>query len=1074
MRPQMMRSKVFAWFFGLSLLGSGWAGAATPLTAGNGETKWLSVATDATNELSGMNGRVIKQGDGTLRLSATTNTLGKGTVEVRKGSLVYEAQPFALSQVALPQAAISQAFLWMAADTNVVAANENGTNVVMEWRDVRETAQAAPFTWTRAVVSGSAQKPVCGTDGLLPYLDFGRFGDSGNNKWLLWADSGGNRVVATNILHVFIVFACPVSYGVTLGDWTGTGNDGVRGFVGGNTANQYSTLSGNISGAFYLNGLSVAAYYTYPKRDYQRLHIDLSPPGTASNFCNDRNLHANDLPGVPINRQGGIRFREVLVFTNALSSADLAGIGTYLSQKWDSGTPKLTAVSSGRVSADVAGDAAVGVGLSGCGTLRKTGEGTLARTDAAEMNGLVTTLDAGALRADFSDRIRRNDSPLMALASGNQTLLADGTNTVRTAGGSSDTVTKTGSGVLVIGAVSNGVKKVVVSDGQLTLAPPLADTFAYEAGMTNASFEIHGTLANGGQWQRFYNQTLYGWTFIVGPSSGNGAGLAYDNGADSPFLNTNMAPDGKSVGFIEWDGALKTSVTVTQGGNYTVYCKAAARGDAYTKGDFRVVLGVNTSELMVATFVGPQNSRSAVRFNNYRYTAQLQQPGTYDLVFQSITNPAYVGNGYTVTVLDDIHIEQETGEGDILNGAGSFETVVPMVAAGVSYPKGAYAINPTNTPWTFSAVTNGAGGYLSHSGITTSFSPFAPQEIYEGRQEAWIMADASFECSVTYPAAGVYRLTFLAGGSDLNNGALTVTHEGGRVCELKLAAKTINPYSFVLPPVAVPGEQHLLRFYQSNTSSTSRVSVDAVRIERLPYGNIVSNCSFETGITIETNGVATAPTGTGWTFGGTAGIAGYASVYGVSASGSRAAFLVNDGRVGQEIVFPADGVYGLSFKAAAPVPLMAGTSGYDALHHVSVGFAKSGSAVTNTLGVIETRSEDYTEYTFRLPYVKAGVPYLLRFAGSAQGGNRVSLLDDVTLFSLETGAAAHQYPADLELTLAEGSKLNLDFSGTITLGSLSYGNRLFSGEVKADASHPFVSGEGTVYVAPRGTLILVR
>jgi hypothetical protein len=144
-----------------------------------------------------MDGRLIQEGTGTLTLSATTNELGKGTVEVREGSLVYEAEPFSVSNQSLPQTAVDRAFLWMAADVHVVVAAENGTNVVTEWRDVRETASGSPFTWPRAIVSGDAQNPLYGTDGLLPYVDFGRFGDSGNNKWMLWADSEGNRVAAT-------------------------------------------------------------------------------------------------------------------------------------------------------------------------------------------------------------------------------------------------------------------------------------------------------------------------------------------------------------------------------------------------------------------------------------------------------------------------------------------------------------------------------------------------------------------------------------------------------------------------------------------------------------------------------------------------------------------------------------------------------------------------------------------------------------------------------------------------------------------------------------------------------------
>ena len=1068
MKRQKKKSVVFAWLLGLTLLGDGWAEAVPQLTAGNGEIRWVSVPLVATNEVSGMNGRLIKQGEGVLTLAATTNTQGSGTVEIRKGAVAYEAQ--SLAQVAFPQAALSQACFWVAADTNVVMTTADGTNSVIEWRDVRELSTSSPYTRTRAIRMYGAQSPVYGTDGQLPYIDFGRFGDSDNNRWLLWADSDGNRVAVSNIIQVFAVFACPVSYGLIFGDWTGTEHGGNNTFIAGNTSVRYSTLFAYFAGTIYLDNVSATLGQagTFPKRDYQLLEAIASAPTTASNFCNDRNFHAGDVAGVPINRQGGVRLCEVLVFTNALSSADRAGVNAYLAQKWFATRPELLAVGSGRVAVNVADGVTSGTGISGSGEFRKTGAGTLIRLNASNRNGTLTYLDEGTVREGLSGSVRRNDSPLLALESGGQTLNADGTNVVRASGGQTDTVVKTGEGALTVGAISNGVKKVRVSCGRLKLSPPMADMFAYEADMTNESFEIHGTLLNNGAWSRL-TASVNGWIFIEAPSwPGNGAGLAYDTGVDSPFITSGNVPDGKSVAFIERDGAIKTSVVFPQAGNYTVHFKAAARADGNGKGDFRVAMGNCTSDLMTATFFG--SGRSAVRFCNHQYTACLQRPGVYDLVFQSVTNPAYTGNGYTCVTLDDIHIEQEHGEGDILNGAGSFATVVALDRTSAGYT-GQYAIAPTNTTWTFSAVTNGTGGYLSASGISAWPTPYTSQPICEGWQCAWILANGSIERSVAYPISGGYRLSFYAGGGDTSAGTLIVSNDGDRIGEFSLAAKTFKPYSFVLPFVAAAGEAHTLRF---QGGSSGIASIDSVRIERLPCWNIVSNCSFETGIALATNGVSTAPTGTGWTFAGSAGIAGYASGYGNSASGSREAFILNNGSIWQEIIFSSAGVYGVSFKAAAPSPLVAASNGYGALHQLAVDFVKAGATDTNTLGVIETRADQYTEYTFRLPYVKAGIPYLLRFAGIAQDGDRASVLDDVTLFSLETGTVTNRYPKDLELALTEGTKLDLDFSGMITLGALNYGKRVCSGLIIADAAHPFVSGDGTVYVAPRGTMISVR
>jgi hypothetical protein len=186
---------------------------------------------------------------------------------------------------------------------------------------------------------------------------------------------------------------------VTLGDWTGTAHEGERFFISGNASTSYSWLFAYLSGAFYSDGVSVSSA-SYPKRGYQLLETVIASPATASNFCNDRNWHAGDQSGVPINRQGGICLREVLVFTNALSTTERSDISAYLKKKWFSAPPTLSAVGSGRYRSGFRAVRASASVFSGNGSFRQNRGGN---ADPYGQRGDERLFD-GAGRGNDSDR----------------------------------------------------------------------------------------------------------------------------------------------------------------------------------------------------------------------------------------------------------------------------------------------------------------------------------------------------------------------------------------------------------------------------------------------------------------------------------------------------------------------------------------------------------------------------------------------------------------------------------------------------------------------------------------------
>lgn len=67
-----------------------------------------------------------------------------------------------------------------------------------------------------------------------------------------------------------------------------------------------------------------------------------------------------------------------------------------------------------------------------------------------------------------------------------------------------------------------------------------------------------------------------------------------------------------------------------------------------------------------------------------------------------------------------------------------------------------------------------------------------------------------------------------------------------------------------------------------------------------------------------------------------------------------------------------------------------------------------------------------------------------------------------------------ELPEKLELDLAKGVKMRLDYTGTMELDTLRLNGVSVAGLI--DASHPsgLVTGTGRLYVRPKGTVLIFR
>jgi len=174
---------------------------------------------------------------------------------------------------------------------------------------------------------------------------------------------------------------------------------------------------------------------------------------------------------------------------------------------------------------------------------------------------------------------------------------------------------------------------------------------------------------------------------------------------------------------------------------------------------------------------------------------------------------------------------------------------------------------------------------------------------------------------------------------------------------------------------------------------------------------------------------------------------------------------VKTASIRQAVTFPEDGHYAVSFMAAAR------TEG----NYVHVGHDFALTLNGAVVGTVTTTDYLYERYTFRLPYVKAGVSYLLALQGlNSSGGDRSSAVDDVRVTRLPVMDAYAPFPEGLTIELAEGASLALDFAGTQPLHALRIGGRYVSGTVSA-ATHPeAITGAGTLLLPNLGTLLTLQ
>ena len=208
----------------------------------------------------------------------------------------------------------------------------------------------------------------------------------------------------------------------------------------------------------------------------------------------------------------------------------------------------------------------------------------------------------------------------------------------------------------------------------------------------------------------------------------------------------------------------------------------------------------------------------------------------------------------------------------------------------------------------------------------------------------------------------------------------------------------------------------------------------------------------------------------------------YETFFGLEAfEGKACVKIVNDDTVAQTVTFPTGGLYRLSANLEsrnAPGSLSFGNG----LNPVAFFCARGG--VTNWLGVTDTvATTNFHEYAYLVRIPEEGGIYDVGFRGrSVWGGegtptvDRTTLVDAAQLYRVET-VRPLDLPETLEIDVAAGAQLTLDFDGTNEVRRLNIAGRNYVGCVSL-AERPellgTLAGRGTLFIRPRGTVLILR
>jgi hypothetical protein len=423
-----------------------------------------------------------------------------------------------------------------------------------------------------------------------------------------------------------------------------------------------------------------------------------------------------------------------------------------------------------------------------------------------------------------------------------------------------------------------GTQSITATD---TNSPTISSTefgiVVQSSAFSDAGFEQPSVGA--GQFQ--YQPTGSPWTFT------GSAGISANN---SGFTAGNPpAPEGTQVTFLQGTSSFSQSVTGWPAGSYAITFDAAQRGNHQASHqDFQVLVD-NT---IVGTYVPSGTSYQSITTNPF-----IIMPGTHTITFQTLDS-AGGDNTAFIDAVTVAMVEVPTP------GDAGFEQ--PAVGAGQ------FQYDPTGSPWTFTGL---AGISANNSGFTAG-NPPAPV----GLQVGFLQETGSFNQSVTGWAAGSYTINFLAaqrGNHQASQEDFNVLVDGVVVSTFTPSGASYQSYS--TPVFNVTSGSHTIAFQGlDSTGGDNTVFVDTVTVATAEVSTL-GDAGFEQP-SVGAGQFQYQPTGSPWTFTGSAGISannsGFTAGNPPAPEGTQVAFLQGTSSFSQSVTgWPASS-YAITFDAA--------------------------------------------------------------------------------------------------------------------------------------------------------------
>lgn len=1073
-------------------------------------------------------GMLLKMGNGTWTLPTSkiaqgwdaNVSVGQGTLRIRR-----DAAPTEVGISSAPMV-MQDAAVWFDAQRTESFSHDDSGNVV-DWLDCRETGNATDgylFTRAHADTSFANLYPELKTTNGVTGLYFQGF-ESGCWMNLIAADGSQADVKSWNVFAVQGQFC---KLGTLFGARSGyrSGNPSLA-FVPGYAqvgrfkpmwVNMNYDVPAMLAAHTYIDGCKVDAFSSdvqeFPSNRVSLLEVEfLDGAGGFQCFFNDRDYWGSSAG----NRVGGEYICEVVAFTNALTAAERLQVENYLMTKWlgekRPSSITVSAENGTRVELEQTDANAESIPLSvgGVGRFVKMGDGLMDLGYLSALDGFT-----GKMQVEGGTLKLRSSMPFAAEAGKriDANCIANDGPAYSSSVVAEDTFVKGGDGALRVAELSSSVRKVKVLGGELTFEAPVSaapdvgrSALAVTGCVPNASFELG--VASTTHTVDLGESGFNGWHAIAGEGA-NASNLAwvnhsaYEGGKNVSSIYWNLptdVPDGECVLAINKGATVWTTITLPQDGTYELTFKAASR---IGRAGLILELGIGESAEAMTSFGYLRSTDPRGRFYACRYVLPRLSAGEHRLWFRQVddsVDKCCLVDDFRLTRLDDDEASCEVPNGSFEQFKASYDEFTAPLLFGDDNFNGLAEWTVVQAP----ALPDGAtlwhsvsSCYLGSSPVTRSMGVKSgnishqtdrgwPSQFYnvrdgdDGCVQLYLQKGASAHVEFTPPAGsyyvaadiGLWRMTSdsaetmkatsrvsLAGGESVSLGAVDIS-------KVYVMKRRIFPKAFTVDGTTRITLELAAEQMSGDTLLSGHLLLDNVRLvraDRLSGINLIDNGSFALESTWK---YANGP-GLGANYKPHRVFASQAVAYGANWLDEAGVVVIDNGAVHQDITVPVAGRHRLSVAARKRV------SWETVKQPLTVQFYLAKDGVTNDVATLAPAYTNFTMSSWAFDVPEPG-DWNFGVRGLGTGGEDVNtLIDDISLRYEPYAADLPEMNDELEISVARGARLNLDFGGTQTVRRLVVEGFSRSGLVRAADFPNTLSGAGALFVVPRGLVITVR